>query len=276
VDQAVYPVEVHERPEVHQVRDGAMDDHTLLQRVEDALALLLALLLEDRASGEDDVVAAPVELDNLALQLLAQERLEVPHAPDIHEARREEAAQADVQDQAALDNLDDRAFDGAPLVVGVLDAVPGPLERRTFGREDQPPVGVLLLQDERLDALPELDHLLRVGPLADGELVRGDETLGLVADVHEDLVLVYADDLALDYVAVLEIYQDALVYGDYLPILFPEEVLHGQFPGCVFGGVSHVLGAFLLSLVGADYTVITRDNREGLREARPVPSAPLP
>src|SRR3712207_2367728 len=174
-------------------------------------------------------------------------RSQVPDAPDIHEARWEEAAQADVQYQAALDDLDDRALDGAPLVVGILDAVPGPLECRSLGREDQTPVGVLLLQDQRLDTLPELDDLLRVGSLADGQLVRGDKPLGLVADVHEDLVLVYADDLTLDYVSVLEVDKDALVHGDYLPVLFPEEVLHGQFPGYVLGGVSHVSSCFPFS-----------------------------
>jgi hypothetical protein len=139
-----------------------------------------------------------------------------------------------------------RFLDGALLVVGVLDAVPGPLERRPLGREDQTPVGVLLLQDQSLDALPELDDLLGVCPLADAELVGGDEPLGLVADVHENFVLVYADDLALDYIAVLKIYEDALVYGDYLPVLFPEEVLHRQLPGYVLGGLSHVVVAFLL------------------------------
>ena len=168
MDQAVYAFEVDEGPEVHEVGDGAPDDHALFERGQDALALLLALLLEDGAPAENHVVAAPVQLDDLALQPLAEEGVEVPHAPDIHEARRQEAAQADVQDQASLDDLDDGTLDGALLVVGLLDAVPGPLEGGPLGREDETPVGVLLLHDQRFEVLAELDHVVRVGALADG------------------------------------------------------------------------------------------------------------
>jgi hypothetical protein len=49
--------------------------------------------------------------------------------------------------------------------------------------------------------------------LADGEFVRGDQPLRFVAYVDEYLVPVYPDDLALDDVPVLEIYEDALVDG---------------------------------------------------------------
>ena len=77
------------------------------------------------------------------------------------------------------------------------------------------------------------------------QLVGGDKPLGLVAYVDEYLVAVYADDVALDDVPVLEIYEDALVYGDDLPVLFPKEVLHGQLSGRVLCGVSHETVAFL-------------------------------
>ena len=168
VDQAVYTFEVYEGPEVHEVGDGALDDHALFQRGQDALALLLALLLEDGAPGQNDVVTAPVQLDYLALELLAEEGVEVPDAPDVYQARWQEAAQPDVEDQAPLHDLDDGTLDGALVVVGLLDAVPGPLEGGTLGREDQTPVGVLLLHDERFEVLAELDDVVRVGTLADG------------------------------------------------------------------------------------------------------------
>src|SRR6185436_8616796 len=57
VDEAVDTVEVHERAEVDDVRDLALDDHAGLQLIEDLLALLLALLLGDRAAARDGVVA---------------------------------------------------------------------------------------------------------------------------------------------------------------------------------------------------------------------------
>ena len=58
-------------------------------------------LLEHGAPGKDYVVAAPVQLDDLAFEPLAQERVEVPHAL-MSTRPGQEAPQPDVQDQASL------------------------------------------------------------------------------------------------------------------------------------------------------------------------------
>src|SRR5829696_6203396 len=136
VDQAVDTFEVDEGAEVDEVGDGAPDDHALFERSQDALALLLALLLENGAPGQYDIVAAPVQLDYLALEPLAQERIEVPYAPDVDEARWQEAPQPDVEDQAPLHHFNNGSLDGALVVVCILDAVPGTLESRPLGRQD--------------------------------------------------------------------------------------------------------------------------------------------
>ena len=72
-------------------------------------------------------------------------------------------------------------------------------------REDQPAVLVLLLEDEGLELLVEVDDLVGVDVVADRELARRDDALGLVADVEQDLVAVDLDDLAGDDVAVVEL-----------------------------------------------------------------------
>lgn len=83
MDEAVDPVEVDERAEVDDVGDLAFDDLARLETTEDLLANLLALLLEDRAAREDDVVAGPVQLDDFALERLAHELIKVVDATDI-------------------------------------------------------------------------------------------------------------------------------------------------------------------------------------------------
>src|ERR671911_219753 len=128
--------------------------------------------------------------------------------------------------KAALHHLDDRALDRALIGMGLLYTIPRLLEGGALGREDQTSVRVLLLEDQSLYVLPKLHYLLRIRALADGEFVSGDEPLGLVADVDQDLVLVDAYDVALDDVAVLKINEDRFVYGDDLPILLFEKVLH--------------------------------------------------
>src|SRR3954447_21680461 len=193
VDQAVDAAEVDEGAEVDDVGDLALDDQAGLQAVEDALAVLAALLLEHGAARQDDVVARPVELDDLALDLLAHVLVEVRHAPDVDERGGQEAAHPEVDDEAALDDLDDGADDGLAGLGGGLDAAPRALEAGALLGQDQAAVLVLLGEDEGVDLLAQLDLLGRIDRLADRELVVGDDPLALVADVDQDLVLVDAD-----------------------------------------------------------------------------------
>ena len=196
VDQAVDAVEVDEGAEVDDVGDLALDDLAGLEAAEDLLADLLALLLEHRAAREHDVVAAAVELDHFALERLAHELVEVVDAADVDQRGGQEAAHPEVEDEAALDDLDDAAFDRFAGLGGGLDPAPGLLEAGALLGEDQAALGVLLGEDQGVDLLAQLDLFGRVDRLADRELVRGDDALGLVADVDQDLVLVDPHDLA--------------------------------------------------------------------------------
>ena len=166
VDQAVDAVEVHEGAEVDDVGDRALDDHARLEAVQDLLADLLALLLEHRAARQHHVVARAVQLDHLALDLGAEELVEVLDAADVDQRGRQEAAHPEVDDQAALDDLDDGALDRLAGLGGGLDLAPGLLEARALLGQQQP-VLVLLGEDQRVDLLAELDLVVRVDRLAD-------------------------------------------------------------------------------------------------------------
>ena len=80
------------------------------------------------------------------------ERVEVADPAQVDERRGQEAAQADVEDQATLDDLDDRAADDAVgfLLVSSIVA-PGALVLRALLRQDEAAVLVLLLEDEGLE-----------------------------------------------------------------------------------------------------------------------------
>jgi hypothetical protein len=168
-------------------------------------AALLALgLLEPCPPRQHDVVAVLVELDDLRLECLADVGLQVAHPAQLDERRRKEAAQADVDDEAALHDLDDRAAYDAAGLLDLLDRAPGPLVLRALLRQDEAALFVLLLENERLDLLADRDDLMRVDVVADRELASGDHALGLEADVQQHLVLVDLHDRAGDDVAVLE------------------------------------------------------------------------
>src|SRR3970040_1764616 len=114
VYQPVPPIEVDKGAEVDDVRDLALDDVAGVEPVEDRLAHLLPLVLEHRAARQDDVVARAVELDDLAAELASEELVEVLDTADVDERRGQEAADAEVEDEAALDDLDHLPVDRLP------------------------------------------------------------------------------------------------------------------------------------------------------------------
>src|SRR4029079_8244863 len=97
-----------------------------------------------------------VELDHLAAELLAEELVQILDAADVDERRGQEAAHAEVEDQAAIDHLDHLAVDGLAALGGGLDRLPGHLEPGALLRQDQTALGVLLGEDERVDLVAEV------------------------------------------------------------------------------------------------------------------------
>src|SRR4051812_46693224 len=282
VDETVDTAEVDERTEVDDRRDLALADLPLLELGEEVLPDLALRLLEPRAAGQHDVVAVLVELDDLGFELLADERLQVTHSAHLDERRGQEATQADVEDEAAFDDLDDRAGDDAVLVLDLLDRAPGALVLRALLGEDQPPFLVLLLEDKRLDVVADRHDLVGVDVVLDGQLTTGDDALGLVADVEQDLIAVDSDDLALDDVAVVELLDRAFDSGE--EVIGATDVVDGDLGGAFFSGgigyggrrTAHLVGTLLgVDRGGADARRIRfasnpRENRS-TNERKPAP-----
>ena len=108
VHEPVHAAQVDERAEVDDGADGPLAALALRESLEELLASLGLRLLQERAARQHDVVAVAVELDDLRLEVLTDERVQVADATKVDERCRQEPTQADVQDQPALDDLDDR------------------------------------------------------------------------------------------------------------------------------------------------------------------------
>ena len=107
-----------------------------------------------------DVVAVLVELDDLALEHTSDERVQVAHTAQVDERRGKEAAQTDVDDETALDDLDDRTGDDLFVLLLLLDRAPRAFVLRALLGKDQATVLVLLLEDERFDLFAERHDLV--------------------------------------------------------------------------------------------------------------------
>ena len=225
VDEAVDAVEVDERAEVDDVGDGAGDQVAHVHAVEDLLARSAALFFEHGPAAEDHVVAEAVELDDPALERLAQELVQIGHPADIDQRGRQEAAHAQVEDETALDHFDDGAGDRGAFFGRLLDALPGTLEPGPFPGEDEPTVGVLFGEHQGVDDVAHRDFFGRIDRLSDGELVGGDDAFALVADVDEDFVLVDPDHGAGDDIPLFESHDRGVVVGNHLPVYLDHQVL---------------------------------------------------
>src|SRR5690606_14182587 len=234
VHQAVHPAEVDERAEVDDGGDHALADLALGQLVEELGAHLGLGLLQPGPAGEHHVVAVLVQLDDLGFQLAADVRLQVPDPAHLYQRGGQEPAQTDVQDQATLDHLDHLAADDPVLLLDLLDRAPGAFVLRPLLGQDQAAFLVLLLEDEGFYPVADGDHLGRVDVMLDRQLTRGDNTLGLVADVEQDLVPVDLDDGALDDVAVIEVLDGLIDRGEER--LLGAEVVDGYL-GFARGGL---------------------------------------
>jgi hypothetical protein len=151
VDQAVDATEVDEHAEGRDRADVAGDLLTDLEAAEQLVALLAALLVQRNLLGQDEAVGLAVDLEDLEAELPADERLELLRdllgrvarlvvlgpAREVDDlADRHEAANAAVDDEAALVVVDDRRLDDHARLELLLHRAPLALEAGPAERED--------------------------------------------------------------------------------------------------------------------------------------------
>ena len=266
VDEAVDAAEVDEDAERRDRADGAGDLLADLEAAEQLVALLAALLVEGDLLRQDQAVRLAVDLEDLEPELPADERLEllgdllggVARLVVLRPARevddladRHEAADAAVDDEAALVVVDDRRLDDDARLELLLHRAPLALEAGAAQRQDRVALGRLRLEDVDEDGVADVERGC-LAAVATEELAVADDALALGADVDEDLVLVDADDGALDDVAVLE----AL-----------------DVESCSASSSSIVVGSGPRSRGGAGGSGRLRARRSGMRRARLRPRA---
>ena len=114
------------------------------------------------AAGQNDVVAVAVHLDDAGLDLGAQVHIQILDATKVDQGSRQEAAQADIEDEAALDDFDNLAGNNLAGLELLFDLNPGALVLGTLLGQDQTTVFIFLLQDEGLDFVAESNDIGRI------------------------------------------------------------------------------------------------------------------
>ena len=112
VQQAVDAAEVDERTVVGDVLDDAFDNLAFFEVLHDLRTLFGAALFEHGAARHDDVAAAAIHLEDLEGLRVVHQRGDVADRADVDLAARQEGHGAvEVDGEAALDLVEDDAFD---------------------------------------------------------------------------------------------------------------------------------------------------------------------
>ena len=205
VHEAIDTAEIHESAEVDDGGHDTVADLALEQLVEKRGADFALGLLKPRTAREDNVVAILIQFDDLGFEALADIGLQISYAAHLHERGREEAAQTNVDDQAALNNLDDVTLDDAVLFLDALDRAPCAFVLCALLGQDQAAFLVLLGEHESLNNVTHSDNLVGINIVLDRQLAGGNDALGLVANIEEHLIPVNLDNDAFDNVAIIEV-----------------------------------------------------------------------
>ena len=204
VDETIHAAEVDERTEADDAADNTAADLAWLEVGKELVASFLLRLFEVCTTAEHNVVAVLVELDDLGLHHLAHVGLQVANATQLDERGGKEAAKADVDNEAALDDFDDETFDHAVGFFELFDIAPGTLVLSTLLGEQQATFFVFLGQNQCFDLFAELDDVVRVDVVTDAELAGQNDALALVTDVEQDFVAVDLYNGAMHQLAIVD------------------------------------------------------------------------
>ncbi len=192
MQQAVDTAQVHECAVVGEVLDDTFDLLAFLQGFQQGFALGGVLGFQHAATGNDNVVALLVQLDDLEFQLFAFQVGGVAHWADINQGARQERTDAvNVDSEAALnltvDNALDHFFGGESCfqnnpALGALGFFTGQFgfAKAVFDRVQR-----------NVDFVTDLDGQFASFVV---ELLERDDTLGLQASVYGNPVAVDVDN----------------------------------------------------------------------------------
>ncbi len=103
MQQAVDATQVHERTVVGQVLHDTFDFHAFLEGFQQCFTLLRVLGFHHCATGNHNVVALGIQLDDLEVQLFAFQVRDIANRTDIYQGTGQERAdRADIDSEATL------------------------------------------------------------------------------------------------------------------------------------------------------------------------------
>ncbi len=191
VQQAVHSADVDKGAIAHQAAHGAGVGVAFFHGSKTALGGGARLLLENHAAIDDNIFIGDVKLGDAAVDLLADQCLDLGGIAGAAAAGGHKCAHADIDVQAALDYACDRAHHGEFLGKGFFERRPVARLSHFEAREGVIPLFVAAGHGD----WNRIAGLYRVGVVF--ECRAREHALGLVSNVEKNLVGRHGDDCAL-------------------------------------------------------------------------------
>ena len=181
-------------PNSAKTNDDAFANLTDFERSEQLLLLRVEFFFENLTLRKHDAMALVIEIDDLEAQFLADEFVEIADRLAANLRCGNESAHAEIDENAALDDLRDGGFDHFVVVVGFDDFLPR-LERASaaFGEKERT-VLIVDAVDHDFERIADLEHL---GFDRERKFAERQHAFRLAADVDEQFVLILRDDEAV-------------------------------------------------------------------------------
>jgi hypothetical protein len=196
MQQAVNAAEVDERTVVGDILDDAFDNLAFFEVLHDFRTLFGAAFLEHGTARHHDVAAAAIHLEYLEGLRVVHQRGDIADRADIDLAARQEGHGAvEVDGEAALDLVEDDAFDALTLGELLFELDPALFAAGLVARQDGFAQCVLDALDHDFDRVADLER--RVLAL-DAEFLQRHAAFDLEADIDDGHVFFDRQDRALD------------------------------------------------------------------------------
>ncbi len=170
-----------------------------LTPLEEGLALLAPLLLDELAAAEDDIAAVVVDLDDLEIVGVADELLEIARRYDVDLRRRQKRFHADVDHESAFYDGFHFALDQTVAGEDLGDLVPILAISGFLLREDDHAFVVFEAFEEHFDFVADFERIDVV------KLCRRNDAFRLVTDINEHFAGANFQDASLHNAALLEV-----------------------------------------------------------------------
>ena len=167
-------------------------------------------MFEQGTTREHNVVSVAVKLENLCSNSLANVWSQIANTSQFDKRGWQESTKSDVDDQAALDNFDNKAFNCSVNGLDLLNVSPCTLVLRALLGKQQATFFVLKRDDKRFNLFAKLDDFIWVNIITNRQLARENDAFGFVTNLDENFVASDSDNRSGDELTIFKFYKGSV------------------------------------------------------------------